>query len=437
MIESETSPATAGVIEAAVRSALGAEYRVQRVLGQGGMSVVFLAEELALKRSVALKVFPLTLALGESGADRFRQEAEIAASLDHPHVAPVHRFGVEPGFLWYSMKYIRGSSLAETLHDLGRLGLHSTLSIVEQAAAALDYAHAHGIIHRDMKPSNVMLDEDSWAYVCDFGVAKATGNTKLTETGGTIGTPLYMSPEQLYGLELDGRADQYSLAVMTFELLAGRQPFRADSLAEIIRLQCSGPPPLLSELRNDLPDRVVEGVDQALSKERDDRFPSVIDFLSAIGGRRPPRAPQSRVSTRVTEAVTQRMDVTPVRLRRRAAIRRMLGPLKVVLGAAAIALGGWAVGTITASASSANDASPTASIPHDELGHVWVSADPWGALFIDGTFVGNTPGINLPLGPGTHVVRIERDGYVPVERRFELEPGQEVRLMGIELQREP
>ncbi len=286
MSESETTQSTIDDIEAAVRSALADEYRVDHVLGQGGMSVVLLAEEVALKRPVALKVFPLSLALDESAANRFRQEAQIAASLDHPHIAAIHRFGVAPGFLWYSMKYIQGSSVAETLQNLGRLGLHSTLSLIEQAASALDFAHAHGIIHRDMKPANVMLDENNWAYVCDFGVAKALGNTKLTQTGGTIGTPLYMSPEQLYGRDLDGRADQYSLAVMTFELLAGRHPFIADSVAEIIRLQCTEPPPLVSEFRDDLPEGVVEGIDRALSKDPDDRFPSVIGFLSAIGGRR-------------------------------------------------------------------------------------------------------------------------------------------------------
>jgi serine/threonine-protein kinase len=436
MTEPDTNSTAIADIEAAVKAALADEYRVERILGRGGMSVVLLAEEIALKRPVALKVFPLSLALDESSTNRFRQEAQIAASLDHPHVAPIHRFGVEPGFLWYSMKYIRGSSLAETLHDLGRLGLHSTLSLIEQAASALDYAHAHGIIHRDMKPANVMLDENSWAYVCDFGVAKALGNTKLTQTGGTIGTPLYMSPEQLYGRELDGRADQYSLAVMTFELLAGRHPFRADSVAEIIRLQCTEPPPLLSELREDLPERVVDGIDQALSKDPDDRFQSVIDFLSAIGGRRPPQAPERRLSSPLTEAVTERLDATPVTARRRASAPRALGWVKLTLGATVIAVGGWAVGSVTSNTASANDAAPTAvTVP--EPGHLWVSADPWGELYIDGTFVGNTPALRLTLGPGTHVVRIERDGYVPVERRFELASGQEIRLTGIELQREP
>jgi len=216
---------------------------------------------------------------------------------------------------------------------------------------------------------------------------------------------------------------------MTFELLAGRHPFTADSVAEIIRLQCTEPPPLLSEFRDDLPERVVEGVDQALSKDPDDRFPSVIDFLSAIGGRRPPRAPEPRVSSHVTEAVTEVLDATSATPRRR-------GSLSLALGAVVIALGGWAVGSITSSAAPPNNVLPAAATVL-EPGHVWVSADPWGALYIDGTFVGNTPALNLPLGPGAHVVRIERDGYVSVERRFDLEPGQELRLTGIQLQRVP
>ena len=435
MSEPEVNPTPVDEIEAALRSALADDYRIDRLLGQGGMSVVFLAEELALKRPVAIKVFPQTLALDESAANRFRQEAQIAASLDHPHVAPVHRFGVATGFLWYSMKYIHGSSLAETLRSLGRLGLHSTLSLIEQAASALDYAHAHGIVHRDMKPANVMLDENKWAYVCDFGVAKAAGNTKLTQTGGTIGTPLYMSPEQLYGRDLDGRADQYSLAVMTFELLAGRHPFQADSVAEIIRLQCTEPPPLLSDLRTGLPEKVVEGVDRALSKKPDDRFPNVIDFLTSIGGRRPPRAPEPRLSSQATEAVTEKLDAAPVLVRRLTPAESRMRAAKMVLGGTLIVAGAWAVGSITAKAP-VDDASPGATIVL-EPGHIWVSADPWGELYIDGTLVGNTPALNLPLGPGEHVVRIERDGYVPVERRFELEPGEELRLTGIVLQRAP
>jgi hypothetical protein len=329
------------------------------------------------------------------------------------------------------MKYIDGSSLAETLRDVGRLSRYSVLSLVEQAASALDYAHRHGIVHRDMKPANIMLDESNCAYVCDFGVAKAP-DTKLTQTGRTIGTPAYMSPEQLYDRPLDGRSDQYSLAVMVFELLTGRHPFEAESVADIIQMHCTTPPPLLSEFLPDLPEPLVQGVAQAMSKEPDDRFDSVISFLSAIGGRRPPQAPQPRVSTQLTEAITERIPATPPPK----GSRRYL-PLAV--GAALGALATWAAVSFTPVGNlvrSGGDAEPTAAVPA-EPGHVWISADPWGELYIDGTHVGNTPALNLTLGAGPHVLRIEREGYVTVERDFELTPGQELRLTDIVLRREP
>jgi serine/threonine-protein kinase len=432
MINPEPDPTAVHEIEQAAREALADEYQIERVLGQGGMSVVFLAEELVLKRAVALKVFPQTLSLGASAADRFRHEARIAASLEHPHIAPIHRFGVAPGFLWYTMKYINGGSLADTLRDVGRLDRFSVLSLTEQAASALDYAHRHGVIHRDMKPANVMLDESNWAYVCDFGVAKVP-DTKLTQTGGTIGTPAYMSPEQLYGRSLDARSDQYSLGVMVFELLAGRHPFVADSVADIIHMHCSVTPPALSEFRPDLPERLVQGVARAMSKKPEDRFDSVIEFLTAIGGRRPPQPPQPRVSIQVAEAVTERLPTTPAPPRRRRVAPFLAGGLLgIALTGAALAF--TPLGNLVRGGEPVAPFTPP-SIP--ALGHVWINSEPWGALYIDGSNAGNTPALNIPLATGAHVIRIERDGYAPYERRFDLAPDQELRLTDIVLQRAP
>jgi serine/threonine-protein kinase len=417
-------------IESAVRNALGTEYRIERLLGQGGMSVVFLAEELALGRPVALKVFPQSLAIEKSAQDRFRHEARIAASLDHPHIAPIHRFGAAPGFMWYTMKFIKGRSLAETLRQVGRLDMFSVLSLAEQAASALDYAHRHGIVHRDMKPANIMLDENNWAYVCDFGVAK-TQNTKLTQTGGTIGTPAYMSPEQLYGRALDGRSDQYSLAVVLFELLAGRHPFPGESVADIVQMHCTTPAPPLSEFRHDLPERVVQGIQRAMSKNPDDRFDSVIAFLTAIGGRRPPQAPQPGVSLPVSDAVTERLDLTPIPARRS---RRLLPLLAgVVLGAAVM----WGVALTPVGRVVGIHGGAAAVAPVGVPGYVSISSEPWGYVYIDGDSVGSTPVVNFRLSAGSHTLRIEREGYRPVVRTFDVTAAQELRLTGIGLERVP
>lgn len=421
----------------AVREALEEDFHFEGFLGQGGMSVVFLVRELNLNRLVALKVLPKRSMKESSSAERFKQEAMIAASLDHPNIVPIHRFGSTPRCLWYTMKYIRGRSLAELLHDMGPLELHDCFSLVEQIAGALFYAHRRDVVHRDMKPANVMLDENGWAYVCDFGVAKALGNPRLTQTGGTLGTPLYMSPEQLYGRELDGRSDQYALAVMTFELLTGRNPFGAASVGEIVQKQCSQLAPSVHEFRKDLPARVAEGLAKAMSKRPEDRFADVTEFLTAMGGRRPRRAPPShRVETAVGTATTAplRKSVQAERRRTRGA---MIAAAAVILGAGGLTVGPTLlrhepevqpVGAVAPPV-----AEPPAPEPLPAPGRLWISAEPWAYVVVDGTRVGRTPVIDVAIAPGDHAVRLEHDGYEPVEREITVAAGQEVRLTGIRL----
>ena len=251
------------------------------------MSLVYLAHEVELNRFVALKVLPLELALGTESAERFKREAKIAASLDHPHIVPIHQIGSRSTFLWFTMKFVRGHSLAELIADRGPLDLVECLRLVEQVASALHYAHDRGVVHRDVKAANVMIDENGWAVVCDFGVAKAFGSVQLTQTGGTMGTPSHMSPEQLYGQPLTGRSDQYSMAIMTYECLAGKPPFPGDSLGEVLRQHCLEPPPRLSDSRPDIPPHVSDALIRAMSKKPEQRFDSVSDFVVALGGRRP------------------------------------------------------------------------------------------------------------------------------------------------------
>ncbi len=420
----------------AVREALAEDYRFEGFLGQGGMSVVFLARETALNRLVALKVLPRRHTQDANAVERFRQEATISASLDHPNIVPIHRFGSTGRCLWYTMKYIRGRSLEELLRDTGPLDLHDCFSVVEQVVGALHYAHRRGVVHRDMKPANVMLDESGWAFVCDFGVAKATGNPRLTQTGGTLGTPLYMSPEQLYGQPLDGRSDQYSLAVLTFELLSGTHPFAADAVGEIIRKHCVEPAPSLAQYRPDLPAQVVEALERAMSKKPDDRFPDVVDLLTSMGGRRPRRPlPSQRVETSLTAAATAPLR----RARAPSLVRRLLilGGVGVAAAAALIALPRFGTPEPATHAAPPLVAQPVvedepAFVPPP--GRLWVSVEPWGFLSIDGTSVGRTPAIDVPIAAGPHRLRIERDGYLPYEEDVKVEPGQELRRTGIRLE---
>jgi serine/threonine-protein kinase len=419
----------------AVREALADEYQLEGFLGQGGMSVVFLAREVALNRLVALKVLPRRFTVEGNAADRFRQEATIAASLDHPNIVPIHRIGESSRCLWYAMKYIRGRSLEQLLRDAGPLGLHDCFSVIEQVTGALHYAHRRGVVHRDMKPANVMLDDSGWAYVCDFGVAKQAGNPRLTQTGGTLGTPLYMSPEQLYGKPVDGRSDQYALAVLTYELLTGVHPFSADSVGEIIRKHCTEAAPDLSAFREDLPARVGEAVGRALSKDPDDRFGDVVELLIAMGGRRPRRAlPTPGSEPDILTAATRPMGI--VRGVLRSGRRRL-----VTVGALALALAG---GVVAGRGSQPASAPPTLPPPTAEpaaaavvpaSGKLWVNSEPWGQLYIDGARVGHTPATELPIGPGPHTIRVMKDGYVPHEQTIIVPAGDELRLTGIRLRR--
>jgi serine/threonine-protein kinase len=423
----------------AVREALEDDFRLEGFLGQGGMSVVFLARELNLNRLVALKVLPKRSVQETSGVERFEQEAMIAASLDHPNIIPIHRFGRTPRCLWYTMKYIRGRSLEELLRDVGPLDLHDCFGLVEQVAGALDYAHRRSVVHRDMKPANVMLDENGWAYVCDFGVAKALGNPRLTQTGGTMGTPLYMSPEQLYGKTLDGRSDQYALAVLTFELLTGRNPFAADSVGEIIQKHCSEVPPSVHVYRPELQVRVAESLARALQKRPEDRFDDVIEFLTAMGGRRPRRSPPSHRVETVGAATTvplRHSEPRPRPRRRRVAI--VAG-----LTLAGMLAAGWAFRTNLPTfarqrpdpPATVQDA-PREAVP-DPIpapGRLWIMAEPWAYVVVDGTRVGRTPVIGVPIAAGEHHVVLERDGYEPLDRAIKVEPGAEIRLTGLRLQ---
>ncbi|PYP61287.1 MAG: hypothetical protein DMD37_14050, partial [Gemmatimonadetes bacterium] len=183
-------------LERALKRDLGGQFQINELLGRGGMSLVYLAYEIQLNRPVALKVLPLQLAYGADAAERFEREAKIAAALDHPHIVPIYRVGATGTFLWYSMKRIKGRSLGEILEQTGTLSLEETIGILEQAGSALQYAHRHGVVHRDVKPANIMIEESGWVLVCDFGVAKAFGNVALTQSGSSLGTPRYMAPEQ-------------------------------------------------------------------------------------------------------------------------------------------------------------------------------------------------------------------------------------------------
>jgi eukaryotic-like serine/threonine-protein kinase len=269
-----------------LREALADRYTVERELGRGGMATVFLAEDRKHGRPVAIKVLhsELTAALGP---ERFLREIEIAARLQHPHILPLYDSGTAGGFLYYVMPFVEGESLRDRLEREKQLSLEDTLRVATEVAGALAYAHGHGVVHRDVKPENILLSGGS-AVVADFGIARAVtaaggGGEHLTQTGTIIGTPAYMSPEQASGNnEIDGRSDEYSLACVVYEMLVGEPPFTGPTAQAILArqsLDMVSPP---SIVRASIPDTVEAAILRALEKVPADRYPTTALFAEAL-----------------------------------------------------------------------------------------------------------------------------------------------------------
>jgi serine/threonine-protein kinase len=256
------------------------EYEILGELGRGGMATVYLAHDISLDRKVAIKVMSPAL-MDEGLSERFRREARTAAALNHPHVIPIYAVRERAPLLFFVMKFIPGQSLDPILKTLGQMPIPMAHVILGQAAGALGYAHRRGVIHRDVKPANIMLDEEGWVVMTDFGIAKVSSATGLTMTGVTVGTPAYMSPEQCLGKEVTGASDQYSLGVVAYEMLTGRKPFIASTAMAMMYAHFNEEPKPIRELRSDVPPELEAGVMRMLSKDPDQRWPRIDDVFGA------------------------------------------------------------------------------------------------------------------------------------------------------------
>ena len=270
-----------------------AGYQIEGVIGRGGMSVVYLAEHVRLGRKVALKVLAPELAGSERFHDRFLRESKLAASIDHPNIVPIYDADESEGVLYIAMRYVEGSDLKQAIRDQGRLEPLRTSTIVDQIASALDAAHARGLVHRDVKPANVLLTPDDHVYVSDFGLTKrAVSVSGLTETGQLIGTIDYVAPEQIKGDPVDHRADVYSLGCLLFESLTGHAPYPRDLEVGVLWAHVETPPPSLTQERPDLPPEVDDVVALAMAKDPAERTAVAGDvaagFRSALGLEAPP-----------------------------------------------------------------------------------------------------------------------------------------------------
>ena len=273
-------------LQSRARDALQGRYAIQDSIGEGGMAVVFLAEDVKHARKVAVKVLrpELTHAMG---AERFLEEIRISANLAHPHIVPLYDSGGQDDLLYYVMPFIEGESLRDLLDRERQLALEDALRIASGVAAALAFAHSHGIVHRDIKPENILLAAGE-PLVADFGIARAVSaavGARLTATGFSVGTPVYMSPEQATNDgPVDARTDVYSLACVVYEMIGGTPPFTGPTATAIIARKLAGPVPKLSLLRDTVPPAVMQAIEKALAVTPADRFASAAQFAKALGG---------------------------------------------------------------------------------------------------------------------------------------------------------
>jgi serine/threonine protein kinase len=269
-----------------VGKTLGERYRIERLLGQGGMSAVYKAVDPNLRREVAVKIIHSYLSDNPEFVRRFEEEAAAVAQLRHPNIVQVYDFNHDQGTYYMVMEFVAGETLQERLRRLNANGIRlpyaEAIRYILHITEAVDYAHRRNMIHRDIKPANIMLDLNGQAILMDFGIAKIVGGQQHTATGAVIGTALYMSPEQVRGDHIDHRSDIYSIGVTLFEMIHGRPPFEADSNMSLMMMHMNDPVPDLRQLQPDVPEPVVRVVERCLEKDPNRRYQSAAEMAGAL-----------------------------------------------------------------------------------------------------------------------------------------------------------
>jgi predicted Ser/Thr protein kinase len=266
-----------------LQAALAGEYSLQREIGRGGMGIVYLARDVQLDRDVAIKVLPMHLARLSTARERFVQEARTAAGLSHPHIVPIHRVGEADGFVFFVMSYVEGETLGERLRTQGPLPPVDAARLMREVAWALAYAHGRGIVHRDIKPDNILLEAGTGrAMVTDFGIAHGGAQAASTDIGKIMGTAHFMSPEQGANKRLDGRSDIYSLGVVGYLAVSGRLPFEEESVSALIARQSIDTPPSLMSMAPGVPFALAAAIDRCLDRDPACRFPDGETLAAAL-----------------------------------------------------------------------------------------------------------------------------------------------------------
>ncbi len=331
------APAAPQDDSAAVREALKDEYELEKELGRGGMAIVYKARDKALEREVAVKVLPFSLSFDAEFVERFQREARTSAKLEHPNIIPIYRVGKSGRVIYFVMKFLRGKPLSNVIEARGALPVPEIKRVLIEAGRALGYAHKHGIVHRDIKPDNIMFDELGQAIVTDFGIAKAQSGARLTGTGMSIGTPHYMSPEQARAQTLDGRSDIYSLGVVAYQCLTGHVPFDGEdsfSIGYKHIMEELPTPPLETPEQHDL----FAVIQRMMAKKPEDRFQSAEDVVAALeGSGGVATAMSADVATRPTEAVKATAGMSAIAMAATTPLPRASASMGRPAGAAAAA----------------------------------------------------------------------------------------------------
>lgn len=314
-------------------------YQIVDEIARGGMATVYRALQPSLGRYVALKVLSAELAHDAEFVARFQHEARVAARLEHPNIVPIHEVGQTDGAFYLAMRLVPGRSLADMVTSEGPLDPERVRALLSQVASALDYAHRQGVVHRDIKPSNILVEDNDHVSLADFGIARATDASRVTRLGVLVGTPRFMAPEQVQGLDVDYRADLYSLGVVAYLMLTGRVPFEADSVVTLLHKQVYEPPPPARLIRPDLPENVETALSHMLAKQPGERYPSAAAFVAALDDRPSPDATlfrPARTEPAVAAPVTGEQLAAPARAspipqpRRRANAAWLIGGVGVV-----------------------------------------------------------------------------------------------------------
>jgi serine/threonine protein kinase len=308
-------------------------YRLERRLGIGGMATVQLAFDTRLERYVAVKLLAEHLAEDSSFVSRFKREALAAARLVHPNIVQVFDFGLDDATArnFIVMEFVDGESCAEILRDHGPLGPREAVNVLAQACRGLDYAHRNGVVHRDVKPGNLLRSRDNAVKLADFGIAKAAEQSDITKVGSVLGTAAYLSPEQARGESAGPASDLYALGVVSYQLLAGRLPYEAASLTDLARLQDTGPPPRLDELVPDVSPALGEAIMVALHRDPERRYADAADMeqalVDALQGRAPARDTETTWAMDDTQATSVLAGTQATTALPRQQPRRRLEPL--------------------------------------------------------------------------------------------------------------